>query len=120
MKIDELYDCDHVSSDSSLRRIAILRKLRNPHVGLSKREHFAENVFSRSSRGHGARAHTNDMNYHDSVLGLIGHTPLIKLNRLNKALKPLILAKMENLNPGFSVKDRIGISMIDAAEREGK
>jgi len=59
------------------------------------------------------------MNYYDSVLGLIGHTPLIKLNRLNKGLKPLILAKMENLNPGFSVKDRIGVSMIEAAEREG-
>jgi cystathionine beta-synthase len=60
------------------------------------------------------------MKYYDSVLGLIGHTPLVRLNRLNKGLKPLILAKMENLNPGFSVKDRIGISMIEAAEREGK
>src|SRR5712671_6473236 len=60
------------------------------------------------------------MNYYDDILGLIGHTPLVKLNRLNKGLKPLILAKMENLNPGFSVKDRIGISMIQAAEREGK
>jgi cystathionine beta-synthase len=60
------------------------------------------------------------MKYHDNVLGLIGHTPLIKLNRLSKGLKPLILAKMENLNPGFSVKDRIGVSMIEAAEREGK
>src|ERR687892_1643443 len=60
------------------------------------------------------------MKYHDSVLSLIGNTPLIKLNRLNKGLKPLILAKMENLNPGFSVKDRIGVSMIAAAEREGK
>lgn len=59
------------------------------------------------------------MNYYDSVLGLIGHTPLIKLNRLNKGLKPLVLAKMENLNPGFSVKDRIGVSMIEAAERDG-
>src|SRR5437762_7021937 len=59
------------------------------------------------------------MKYHDTVLGLIGHTPLTKLNRLNKGLKPLILGKMENLNPGFSVKDRIGISMIEAAEREG-
>src|SRR5213592_2582478 len=60
------------------------------------------------------------MNYYENVLGLIGHTPLVKLNRLNKGLKPLVLAKMENLNPGFSVKDRIGISMIEAAEREGK
>jgi len=60
------------------------------------------------------------MKYYDNVLGLIGRTPLIRLNRLNKGLKPLILGKMENLNPGFSVKDRIGVSMIDAAEREGK
>ena len=59
------------------------------------------------------------MDYYENVLGLVGHTPLVKLNRLNKGLKPLILAKMENLNPGFSVKDRIGISMIDAAERAG-
>ena len=65
-------------------------------------------------------SHKNaDMNYYENVLGLIGHTPLVKLNRLNRGLKPLILAKMENLNPGFSVKDRIGISMIDAAERAG-
>ncbi len=59
------------------------------------------------------------MKYYDNVLGLIGHTPLVKLNRLSKGLTPLILAKMENLNPGFSVKDRIGISMIEAAERKG-
>jgi len=60
-----------------------------------------------------------DIDYYENVLGLIGHTPLVKLHRLNKGLKPLILAKMENLNPGFSVKDRIGISMIDTAERAG-
>src|SRR5246127_2036567 len=59
------------------------------------------------------------MNYRQSVLQLIGRTPLVKLNRLNRGLRPLILAKMENLNPGFSVKDRIGVSMIEAAEREG-
>src|SRR6266849_2439386 len=59
------------------------------------------------------------MDYYENVLGLVGHTPLVKLNRLNKGLKPLILAKMENLNPGYSVKDRIGITMIEAAEREG-
>src|SRR5438874_3414635 len=59
------------------------------------------------------------MDYYQNVLGLIGHTPLIKLNRLSKGLKPLVLAKMENLNPGFSVKDRIGVSMIEAAERAG-
>src|SRR5436189_5292957 len=60
------------------------------------------------------------MQFHESVLGLIGKTPLVKLNRMARDLKPLILAKMENLNPGFSVKARIGVSMVDAAEREGK
>ena len=59
------------------------------------------------------------MKYHQSVLELIGNTPLVKLNRLDKGLKPLVLAKMENLNPGFSVKDRIGITMIQAAEEKG-
>ncbi len=52
------------------------------------------------------------MDYYQNVLGLIGRTPLIKLNRLSKGLKPLVLAKMENLNPGFSVKDRIGDVVI--------
>ncbi len=60
------------------------------------------------------------MNYYENILGLVGHTPLVKLNRINKDLKPTILAKMENLNPGYSVKDRIGMAMIEAAEREGK
>src|SRR2546422_10469594 len=59
------------------------------------------------------------MNYHENVLELIGHTPLVKLSRLTKGVKATVLAKMENLNPGFSVKDRIGIAMIEAAEREG-
>src|SRR5213079_694192 len=59
------------------------------------------------------------MDYKENILGLIGNTPLVKLNRLTKGIKATVLAKMENLNPGFSVKDRIGISMIDAAERAG-
>src|SRR5690242_19783206 len=60
------------------------------------------------------------MEFHENVLGLIGNTPLIKLNRLARGVKAQIFAKMENLNPGYSVKDRIGIAMIEAAEREGK
>src|ERR671918_555109 len=59
------------------------------------------------------------MNYYENVLQLIGHTPLVRLNRLAEGIKATVLAKMESLNPGYSVKDRIGISMIDAAEREG-
>src|SRR6266498_2549994 len=59
------------------------------------------------------------MHYYDNILGLIGHTPLVKLNRLAQGVKGTVLAKMESLNPGYSVKDRIGIAMIEAAERQG-
>src|SRR3982750_3856521 len=59
------------------------------------------------------------MQFHENILDLIGNTPLVKVNRMTKGIKATVLAKMENLNPGFSVKDRIGISMINAAEREG-
>jgi cystathionine beta-synthase len=59
------------------------------------------------------------MKFYENVLGLIGNTPLVKLQRLTAGLKAQVFAKMENLNPGFSVKDRIGISMIEAAEQDG-
>ncbi len=59
------------------------------------------------------------MNYKNNILELIGNTPLVKLNKLNRGLKPLMLAKIESLNPGGSVKDRIGQAMIDRAERSG-
>ena len=59
------------------------------------------------------------MNYHENVLHLIGRTPLVRLGRMAAGLKATVLAKMESLNPGYSVKDRIGISMVEAAEREG-
>ena len=59
------------------------------------------------------------MEFQENVLGLIGNTPLVRLNRLAKGVKAKVFAKMENLNPGYSVKDRIGIAMIEAAEREG-
>ena len=60
------------------------------------------------------------MNYKNNILELIGDTPLVKLNKLNRGLKPLMLAKIESLNPGGSVKDRIGQAMIDRAERSGE
>src|SRR5215204_2726051 len=59
------------------------------------------------------------MEFQENILGLIGNTPLVRLNRLARGVKAKVFAKMENLNPGYSVKDRIGISMIEAAEREG-
>jgi cystathionine beta-synthase len=59
------------------------------------------------------------MEFQQNILGLIGNTPLVKLNRLARGVKAQVFAKMENLNPGYSVKDRIGVAMIEAAEREG-
>lgn len=61
------------------------------------------------------------MKFYNDVLSLIGNTPLVKVNTLTaqQGIKAQVFAKMENLNPGFSVKDRIGISMIEAAEKEG-
>src|SRR5262245_48961250 len=60
------------------------------------------------------------MNYKSSILELIGDTPLVKLNKLTRGIKPLVLAKIESLNPGGSVKDRIGQAMVDRAERMGE
>jgi cystathionine beta-synthase len=55
----------------------------------------------------------------DSFLDAMGHTPLVRLQMVTRGVKPAVLAKLEMLNPGGSVKDRIGIRMIEAAEREG-
>jgi cystathionine beta-synthase len=58
------------------------------------------------------------MRYHD-ILEVIGHTPLVRLNRIARDCKCRLYAKCDYLNPGGSVKDRIGIAMIDEAERKG-
>ena len=55
-----------------------------------------------------------------SVLELIGATPLVRLNRLPRAGGATVLAKMESLNPGGSVKDRIALAMVEDAERRGR
>jgi cystathionine beta-synthase len=65
------------------------------------------------------------MEYAESIVDLVGRTPLVRLSRVTRDLgpldrQPLILGKLEMLNPGGSVKDRIGLPMIEAAEREGK
>lgn len=59
------------------------------------------------------------MEYKSSIIEQIGNTPLIKLNKINKGLKPQIFAKLESANPGGSVKDRIGYNMIADAEQKG-
>ena len=55
----------------------------------------------------------------DSFLDAVGETPLVRLNKISRGLRPTVLAKLEMLNPGGSVKDRIGLRMIEAAERAG-
>lgn len=58
--------------------------------------------------------------WHDDILGTIGNTPLVRINRLAAGLPCTVLAKVEFFSPGGSVKDRIGVAMIEAAEQEGQ
>lgn len=57
---------------------------------------------------------------YDSITECIGHTPLIRVRRLAAGLPGQVVAKMENFNPLWSVKDRIGVAMIEDAEKKGK
>src|SRR5438132_10548679 len=58
--------------------------------------------------------------HYPSVLDLVGHTPIVRLDRVSRDVPGTVLAKLEYLNPGGSVKDRIGLAMIEAAERDGR
>ena len=55
-----------------------------------------------------------------TVIDLVGHTPIVRLDRVSADVPGRILAKLEFMNPGGSSKDRIGLAMIEAAERDGK
>ncbi|WP_291725895.1 cystathionine beta-synthase [Bernardetia sp.] len=59
------------------------------------------------------------MRYYDHIIDTVGNTPLVKLNSVNKGIKGTILVKVEYLNPGNSMKDRIGLKMIEDAEKAG-
>ena len=56
----------------------------------------------------------------DSILEAVGETPLVRLSRLGKDVKPALVAKLEALNPGGSIKDRVALALIEAAERDGR
>ena len=60
------------------------------------------------------------MEYVNHITDLIGNTPLVKLNKVTKGISSLVLAKLESFNPGHSIKDRIGMQMIEDAEKNGK
>ena len=62
----------------------------------------------------------DDFMYFQNILDVIGNTPLVKINKLNPNTKVLLLAKLEFLNPGGSIKDRIAPYMVDLAEKKGK
>ena len=59
------------------------------------------------------------MRYSESVVDLIGNTPLVRLRRVTAGIRATVLAKVEYFNPGGSVKDRIAVRMVEAAERDG-
>ncbi|HET9858265.1 MAG TPA: cystathionine beta-synthase [Nocardioidaceae bacterium] len=59
------------------------------------------------------------MQYVNSLLDLVGNTPLLRLSKSTDGAKPLVLAKVEYMNPGGSVKDRIALRMVEAAEADG-
>ena len=59
------------------------------------------------------------MQVSDSLIDLVGNTPLVRLSRMAAGLAPQVLAKVEYFNPGGSVKDRIALAMVEAAERDG-
>lgn len=60
------------------------------------------------------------MKYSENILGTIGNTPLVKINKLTQGIDALVLAKVETFNPGNSVKDRMAIKMIEDAEADGR
>jgi cystathionine beta-synthase len=69
---------------------------------------------------HPGRTGHEGLVYHDRMIDLVGDTPLVRLHRVASASGPLVLAKVESFNPGGSVKDRIALSMVEAAETAGQ
>ena len=55
----------------------------------------------------------------NNILEVIGHTPMVRINRITKGFKATVAAKIETFNPGNSIKDRMAVRMIEDAERKG-
>ena len=63
---------------------------------------------------------SNEKHVYDNILGAIGQTPLVRLGRVAASVQVPIYAKLENLNPGGSIKDRVGLNIIEGAEQRGE
>jgi cystathionine beta-synthase len=63
---------------------------------------------------------SNEKHVYDNILGAIGQTPLVRLGRVAASVQVPIYAKLENLNPGGSIKDRVGLNIIEGAEKRGE
>src|SRR5512140_536017 len=63
---------------------------------------------------------SEEKHVYDSILGAIGHTPLVKLGRIAHTVAAPMYAKLENLSPGGSIKDRVGLYIIQQAEKRGE
>jgi cystathionine beta-synthase len=65
-------------------------------------------------------AHPSPVAIGDSILDTIGRTPVVRLSRIGAGLRPQLIAKLEMFNPGGSIKDRVAVALIEAAERDGR
>src|SRR3954451_10230936 len=67
-----------------------------------------------------AAAETTTADIKESILDTVGETPLVRLSRIGAGLAPQIVAKLESFNPGGSIKDRVAMRMVEAAEQDGR
>src|SRR6266540_3470067 len=98
-----------------------MRPCAAPHAAPTRRAGLAHGSARNPSRSRVRVSPVLDgVRYHESVLETVGGTPLVRLRALARHCPPPVLAKLEFFNPGGSVKDRIGLAMVEAAEREGR
>src|SRR3954469_19921279 len=67
-----------------------------------------------------AAAETTQADIKESILDTVGETPLVRLSRIAAGLAPQLVAKVEYFNPGGSIKDRVAMRMVEAAEADGR
>src|SRR5262249_39360379 len=92
-----------------------------PHSGLGgKCKNSAGRITFELSTATQKWAAPNTMDIRNNILETIGHTPLIRLNKLTKDLPCTVLAKVEYFNPGNSDKDRMALKMVEVAEKDGR